>query len=130
MHKRLRRGPWSLAARLLVAWLVLAVAGALSPCCEGVTSIFSGAAEHADGGAAGDSHDHAQASGHALCATALDHESQALPTGSSPIFQAALLLAFFVGLLAMPLVSPLSWSSAPPFPPRSPLYLRFGHLLN
>lgn len=130
LHKKLRGGPWSLAAKLLVAWLALSVATALSPCCEGVASIFSAAAAHAEVGPAGDGHDHMQGSGHERCAVSLDAGSQALPAGPSPIFSAALLLTFFVGLLGAPFVSPITGASRPPVLARSPLYLRLGRLLN
>lgn len=132
LHKRLRRGPWSLAGKLLVAWLVLSVAAALAPCCEGVASIFSVATVHAEAGPAndGDGHDHPQGSGHELCAVSLDYESQALPASASPIFSTTFLVAFVIGLLAVPFVSPIAPSSEPPFLARSPLYLRLGRLLN
>lgn len=132
LQRRLLRGRWSFASQLLLAWLVLSIAVVLSPCCEGITSLFSVPAAHAGVGPADDAagHDHAPAGEHALCAPALDDALEVLPGAASRVSPAPPALVFFIGLAATALVAPFTSSAGPPLPARSPLYLRLGRLLN
>lgn len=132
LQARLRKGPWSFASKALVAWLALSLAAVLAPCCEGITSLLTPPAAHAETGPGHDaaSHGHDSGTEHALCPVSPDDALAALPGGASPLSFPLLGLWVFIGLAAMALVARLRSSAGPPLPARSPLYLRLGRLLN